>query len=319
MGRKLGVVMDALTSLNVHKDSTLAMLEEAQVRGYTLFYIQMQDMFMQHDRPYAFAQNITINMADPAWYQAETTEIVPLDSLDIILMRKDPPFDMRYIYATYILECAEQAGTLVVNRPQSLRDANEKFFTVHFPQCLPPTLIASNAVQLNAFIQEQQDVIVKPLDGMGGKSIFRVTPTDPNKNVILETLTEMGNTPIMAQRYIPEIRDGDKRILLIDGEPIPYALARKPMAGETRANLAQGGKGEGVALSERDHWICQQVSSTLKNMGLIFVGLDVIGDYVTEINVTSPTCIRELDKQYHLNISATLFDCLEARLAQANQ
>ena len=315
MSRKLGVVMDELASLNTRKDSSLAMLVEAQARGYSLYYINMSDLYMKQDQALATAQKLHINLANNPWYETTQAETLSLDTLDIILMRKDPPFNMRYIYATYILECAEQAGALVVNKPQSLRDANEKFFTVHFPQCLPPTLIAADSVQLNHFIDSEQDVIVKPLDGMGGKSIFRISPDDNNRNVILETLTDEGQTPIMAQRYIPEIVEGDKRILLIDGEAVPYALARKPMAGETRANLAQGGKGEGVELSERDRWICDQVGPKLKEMGHIFVGLDVIGDYLTEINVTSPTCIRELDKLYDLNISATLFDCLESKLA----
>lgn len=316
---QLGVVMDPLHSLNTKKDSTLAMLAEAQTRGYRLFYIQNQHLFMQDSTPCAQAQVLHLDLAKlrsgvSDWYELEPPVIITLQSLDVMLMRKDPPFNMRYIYATYILEQAEKAGVLVVNKPQSLRDANEKFFAVEFPQCLAPMLIASESTQLNIFITEHKDVIVKPLDGMGGKSIFRIGPNDANRNVILETLTEQGQTPIMAQRYIPEIVDGDKRILLIDGKPIPYALARKPMAGETRANLAQGGTGEGVALSDRDRWICEQVGPRLREMGLIFVGLDVIGDYLTEINVTSPTCIKELDKMYDLNISAVLFDSIENHL-----
>jgi len=318
MSIQLGVVMDPLHSLNTKKDSTLAMLAEAQSRGYRLFYIQNQHLFMRDATPCAQAQVLTLDLeklhnGSADWFQVGLAETIELETLDVMLMRKDPPFDMRYIYSTYILEQAEQAGVLVVNKPQSLRDANEKFFAVEFPQCLAPMLIASDAGQLNAFISAHKDVIVKPLDGMGGKSIFRIGPNDANRNVILETLTEQGQTPIMAQRYIPEIVDGDKRILLIDGEPIPYALARKPMAGETRANLAQGGSGEGVALSERDRWICEQVGPKLRSMGLVFVGLDVIGDYLTEINVTSPTCIKELDKLYDLNISAVLFDSIEKK------
>lgn len=316
---QLGVVMDPLHSLNTKKDSTLAMLAEAQTRGYRLFYIQNQHLFMQDSTPCAQVQVLHLDLAKlrdgvSDWYELEPPVIITLQSLDVMLMRKDPPFDMRYIYATYILEQAEKAGVLVVNKPQSLRDANEKFFAVEFPQCLTPMLIASEPTLLNTFITEHKDVIVKPLDGMGGKSIFRIGPKDANRNVILETLTEQGQTPIMAQRYIPEIVDGDKRILLIDGEPIPYALARKPMAGETRANLAQGGTGEGIALSDRDRWICEQVGPRLREMGLIFVGLDVIGDYLTEINITSPTCIKELDKMYDLNISAVLFNSIENHL-----
>ncbi|MGD8785773.1 MAG: glutathione synthase, partial [Thioalkalispiraceae bacterium] len=234
-----------------------------------------------------------------------------LAELDVILMRKDPPFNMDYIYSTYLLEAAEQQGTLIVNKPASLRDCNEKLYTLQFPDCIPPTTVSSSANQLKKFIEQQQDTILKPLDGMGGESIFRVKHDDANLNVIIETLTYKGRRMIMAQRFIPEIVQGDKRILLINGEPVPYALARIPGKGETRGNLAVGGRGEGIELSERDRWICQQVGPRLREIGLLFVGLDVIGDYLTEINVTSPTCIRELDTIFELNISATLMDCIE--------
>jgi glutathione synthase len=237
-----------------------------------------------------------------------------LSDLDIILMRKDPPFDMEYIYTTFLLERAEANGVLVVNKPQSLRDANEKMYTAWFPQCCPPTLVSRNAEQLRAFLQEQGDIILKPLDGMGGASIFRLQTGDPNTSVVIETLTQHQRRFIMAQQYIPEIIHGDKRILMINGEPVPYALARVPAQGETRGNLAAGGQGLGMELSERDYWICQQVGDTLRKKGLMFVGLDVIGDYLTEINVTSPTCIRELDAIYSLNISATLMDVIDDKL-----
>ena len=231
-------------------------------------------------------------------------------------MRKDPPFDMEYIYATYMLEMAEKHGTLVVNRASSLRDANEKVFTSHFPQCTPPTLITRSAPQLRSFIEKYGDTIIKPLEGMGGASIFKTSPADPNTSVIIETLTAHGTRYTMAQRFIPEITAGDKRILLIDGEPVPYALARVPAQGELRGNLAAGGQGVGVELTDRDYWICSQVADKLREMGLIFVGLDVIGDYLTEINVTSPTCIRELDKQYGLDIAGQLMDAIDKRLRE---
>ena len=228
-------------------------------------------------------------------------------------MRKDPPFDLEYIYTTYLLEHAEAGGALVVNRARSLRDANEKFYTTWFPQCLPPTLVTREQARLRAFLRAQGEIVVKPLEGMGGASVFRVAAADTNASVIFETLTQRETRHVMAQRYLPEISDGDKRILLIDGEPIPHALARVPAPGEARGNLAAGGTGIGIALSERDRWICTQVGPTLRDAGLVFVGLDVIGDYLTEINVTSPTCIRELDKLYGLNISARLLDAIEAR------
>jgi glutathione synthase len=230
-------------------------------------------------------------------------------------MRKDPPFDMEYIYATYLLERAEAAGVLVVNKPQALRDANEKIFATWFPECTPPTLVTRRADDILTFLKEHADIILKPLDGMGGASVFRLRDDDPNINVITETLTGHDSRFVMAQRFIREIQEGDKRILMIDGEPIPYALARIPAPGETRANLAAGGQGVGVALNEHDRWICQQVGPVLRDKGLLFAGLDVIGDYLTEINVTSPTCVRELDALYDLNISATLLDCIEARLS----
>jgi glutathione synthase len=229
-------------------------------------------------------------------------------------MRKDPPFDMQYIHTTYLLELAEAAGVLMINKPQSLRDANEKLYTAWFPQCTPATLVSRDMAQLRKFLQEQGDIIVKPLEGMGGTSIFRLTLDDPNISVVLETLTNNGKQYIMAQRYIPEISAGDKRILLIDGKPIPYALARIPATGETRGNLAAGGRGEGLPLSERDYWICEQVGPTLKKKGLVFVGIDVIGDYLTEINVTSPTCIRELDQQFSLDIAGELMECIAEKL-----
>ena len=315
---KLGVIMDPIGSINYKKDSTLAMLLEAQARGYELFYMEQSDLLVQDNRPYARMRPLQVKPDPHHWFELADIKIQALGELDTILMRKDPPFDMDYIFSTYLLEMAEKEGVLVVNRAQSLRDANEKLYTLQFPQCTPATLISCNKDQLRQFITQQRDAILKPLEGMGGASIFRVRHDDPNTNVIIETLTQYGKHLIMAQGFIPEISQGDKRILLIDGEPIPYALARIPAEGETRGNLAAGGRAVGVELSERDHWICQQVGPALRDKGLIFVGIDVIGDYLTEINVTSPTCIRELDSLYKLNISATLFDAIEARLGQSS-
>ena len=306
--------MDPVGSINIAKDSSFAMLLEAQRRGYTLHYMEMADLELHGNQAVAHMRPLQV-MDDPKhWYELGESALRPLAELDVILMRKDPPFDMQYIHSTYLLELAEAEGVLVVNKPQTLRDANEKLFTAWFPQCCPPTLVSRDMSQLRSFLDEFGDVIVKPLEGMGGASIFRLKHGDPNISVALETLTQYGQQYIMAQRFIPEITAGDKRILLVDGEPMPYALARIPAKGETRGNLAAGGRGEGVPLSERDRWICAQVGPTLKQKGLLFVGLDVIGDYLTEINVTSPTCIRELDDQFDLDIGGALMDCIASKL-----
>ena len=308
MSLKIGVVMDPIGDINFTKDSTMAMLFEAQSRGWALFYMEQADLYIAHDVARAKMKPLKVFDDADNWHHLDSAEDLPLDSLDAILMRKDPPFDMNYIYSTYILEKAEEKGTLIINKPQSLRDANEKLFTNNFAECMPPTLVSSQAEHIKAFYQQHKDIILKPLDGMGGASVFRIKQGDPNLSVIIETLTEHGTKLTMAQRFIPEITQGDKRILLINGKPVPYALARIPAKGETRANLAAGGEGVGVELTDRDRWICEQVAPLLKAKGLIFVGLDVIGDYLTEVNVTSPTCIRQLDKQYNLNISALLMD-----------
>ena len=313
---KLGVIMDPIGAIHFKKDSTLAMLLEAQARGWQLHYMEQGDLYLEGERVRARLRGLQVHADAGHWFDLGPEREADLAELDAVLMRKDPPFDMAYLYATYLLELAEATGPLVVNRPRSLRDANEKLFAAWFPQCMPPTLVTSRAGRLRAFLDAQGDVILKPLDSMGGASIFRLRGDDPNINVVIETLTGRGRTPIMAQRYLPEISAGDKRILLIDGEPVPYALARIPTGGETRGNLAVGGRGEGVALTERDRWICAQVAPTLRERGLLFVGLDVIGDYLTEINVTSPTCIRELDNLYGLNISAQLMDRIAAALAE---
>jgi len=312
---KLGVVMDPIDAINPKKDSTMAMLLAAQQRGWQLYYMEQRDLFLDHARACATIRPLSVNPGLENWFELSEASTQPLGDLDVILMRKDPPFDIDYIYTTYLLEQAEAAGTLVVNKPQSLRDANEKLYTAWFPHCCAPSMVTSQPERIKAFLAEHGDIIVKPLSAMGGASIFRVTKDSPNVNVIIEVMTNNCKTLTMAQRYLPEILQGDKRILLIDGTPVPYALARIPAEGETRANLATGGTGVGQPLSERDRWLCEQIGPTLKQKGLTFVGLDVIGDYVTEINVTSPTGIRELDTQFDLNIGALLMDAIEARLA----
>lgn len=308
---KIGIVMDPIQGITVKKDSSLAMLLAAQLRGWQLYYMELGDLFTISSTAMATIRPLEVKDNDKEWYLLQETETVPLSELDIILMRKDPPFDLNYIHATYILEHARRDGVLVVNNPSALREVNEKFFITHFPDCIAPTLVSQHKDVLLSFIGEQQDCIVKPLDAMAGQGVFRIRQHDPNKNAILETLSDNGNMYVMAQRYLPEIKQGDKRILLINGEPIPYALARIPARGETRGNLARGGSGQGVELSGRDRWICKQVGPRLTQMGLVFVGLDVIGDYLTEINVTSPTCIRELDSLYNLNIGSILMAALE--------
>ncbi|OGT79512.1 MAG: glutathione synthase [Gammaproteobacteria bacterium RIFCSPLOWO2_02_FULL_52_10] len=313
---KLGVIMDPITGIKIHKDSTFAMLLAAQKRNWDILYMELPDLYLRDDRPYARMRELTVRDNKHDWFSYTGEQTLPLDQLDIILMRKDPPFNMEYIYTTHLLDHAERAGVLVVNRPGSLRDANEKLFISHFPACAPPTLVTRNAGLIKSFIEEHQEIILKPLDGMGGQSIFRTHTTDHNTNVIIESLTNHGSRFAVAQKYLPEIIHGDKRILMIDGEPVDYALARIPMAGEHRGNLAAGGTGKGVELSTRDRWICDQVGPVLREKGLLFVGLDVIGDYLTEINVTSPTCIRELEAIYSIDIAGRLMDTLARKLPQ---
>ncbi len=312
----IGFVMDPIGSINIKKDSTFAMMLAAQARGWSSRYMQLDDLFVRDGVTHARTRGVSVREDPKDWHSLGDERTGPLHELDVVLMRKDPPFDMEYVYATYMLERAEEAGLLVVNKPQSLRDANEKMFTAWFPQCCPPTLVARDAARLKAFLNEQSDIVIKPLDGMGGASIFRLKLGDPNANVIFETLTGHGRRFAMAQRFIPEISKGDKRILLIDGEPVPKALARVPAEGDLRGNLAAGAKGVGADLSQRDRWICTQVGPELKRRGLLFVGLDVIGDFLTEINVTSPTCIRELDAIYGLDIAAQLMAAIERKLAE---
>ena len=314
MSIRLGIIMDPIQAINIKKDSSFAMLLEAQQRGWEIYYMEQQDLFLRNGIAYATMRRLKVKDDLNGWYELREEEKLPLHHLQTILMRKDPPVDKAYLYATQLLDLAEQQGVLVVNKPQSLRDVNEKLFIAWFPQCCVDTLVTSNIKQLKEFLQEVKDIIVKPLSGMAGTLVFRLQKTDPNLNVILETITQSGARQIMAQRYIPAIVNGDKRILLIDGKPFLHALARIAPKGETRANLAVGGKGIGVDLTARDQWICEQIAPALRARGLLFVGIDVIGDYLSEINVTSPTCIRELDKIYQVNIAALLLDVIEKKL-----
>ena len=314
MGKLLGVVMDPIASINCEKDTTLALLLAAQKHGYEIFYMEQADLYLDNSEPYAKMGRLKVYDHPEKWFDLEKSSPQHLSQLDVILMRKDPPFDSEFIYSTYILEAAERLGTLIVNRPQSLRDCNEKVFATHFPQCTPPLIVSRDQALLSAFLEDHEEVVYKPLDGMGGTSIFRVKRGDQNLNVILETLTADGKNTIMAQKYLPEITSGDKRILVVDGVVIPYCLARIPPKGEFRGNLAVGGTGLVKPLNERDFWIAEQVSPVLKEKGLIFVGLDVIGAYLTEINVTSPTCVREIDKLHNTAIGETLMEAIEVRL-----
>lgn len=315
---KLGIVMDPIESINIKKDSTFAMMLEAQRRGFEIHYMQMDDLSLEQGTAFARTKIITVEQNEHKWFDIKSEQDIELADLDAVLMRKDPPFNTEYIYATYILERAEIKGCLILNKPQSLRDCNEKLFTAWFPELTPLTLVTRNAVQIKAFHQKHGDIILKPLDGMGGSSIFRVKQGDPNLSVIIEMLTGLGNNFCMVQTFVPDISNGDKRILVVDGEPMPYCLARIPAKGETRGNLAAGGTGEARPLSDTDWAIARAVAPTLKEKGLIFVGLDIIGDKLTEINVTSPTCIREIEAKFDINISAKLMDAIEARINKSS-
>ncbi|MFV0575245.1 MAG: glutathione synthase [Vibrio sp.] len=313
---KIGIVMDPISSINIKKDSSFAMLLEAQSRGWEIHYMEMADLHLEQGKAFADTKIVKLFDDKNKWYEFESEQTIELAELDAVLMRKDPPFDTEYIYATYILERAEIEGTLIVNKPQSLRDCNEKLFTAWFPELTPTTLVTRKASQIKAFREKHGDVILKPLDGMGGTSIFRVKQDDPNVSVIIETLTNNGSNYAMAQTFVPDISNGDKRILVVDGEPMPYCLARIPAKGETRGNLAAGGRGEARPLSDTDWKIAQAVAPTLKEKGLIFVGLDVIGDKLTEINVTSPTCIKEIEAAFDISITGKLMDAIERRVAE---
>ncbi len=312
----LGVLMDPIQFINIKKDSTFAMMLEAQRRGYAIHYITQNDLYVKDGVAFANMSKVKVADNSDSWYELEEPENKPLHELSCILMRIDPPFDMEYIYSTYILELAEKNGCLVVNKPSSIRTANEKLFTAWFPECSPETLVTRDMERIKTFHEELKRIVVKPLDGMGGSMVFQIQEGDANRSVILETITNNGTQTVMAQRFLPEFKDGDKRILVINGKPFQHGLARIPAKGESRGNLAAGASYEGVDLTEREYQICNTVGPKLKEMGLMFVGLDVIGDYVTEINVTSPTCIRELDTIYSANISSLLMDEIEKNLQE---
>jgi len=307
---KLGMVMDPIAGIKPYKDSSFAMLLAAQKRGWECWYFELGDLLLRDGTAYGHARRVQVTDTKNDWFSLGEAELMPLVTLDIMLMRKDPPFDARYLHATQILALAEQQGVMVANQTAALQAVNEKLFATHFPQCIPPTLVSSREADIRAFLDEQGEIVLKPLDVMGGQGVFRIKQGDMNLSTAVELLTHNGSHWIMAQKFLPAVTEGDKRILLIDGEPVPYALARIPPSGEFRANLAAGGRGVGVELTERDRWLCAQIGPSLRAMGLYFVGLDVIGDYVTEINVTSPTCIRELDACYGLDIAGQLLDAL---------
>ena len=317
MALRIGVLMDPIATINTKKDTTLGLLRAASAAGHQLTYLEQADLTVRNGEAMASLRSLTVYDDDTAWYAMGERYDASLSTLDVVLMRKDPPFDMEFFYTTQLLEDAERRGTLIVNRCASLRDCNEKLFATQFPECCPPLLVSRDPTALKAFHAEHGDVIFKPLDGMGGQSIFRVKENDPNLNVILETLTDNGGVTIMAQQYLPAIKDGDKRVLMINGEAVPFCLARLPMAGENRGNLAAGGSGIVQPLSDRDRWIAEQVGPTLREKGLLFVGLDIIGDYLTEINVTSPTCMREIDRAKNTQIAEQLIACIEREVSES--
>jgi len=311
----LAVLMDDIANIDQKKDSTFAMMLEAQGREWEIYTFDTADMFYQKGQIFANVRKTFVIDSENDWYSCEEQELLSLSNVDVIFMRKDPPFDMDYIYATYLLEQVEISGVMVINKPSSLRDANEKLFALNFSDYMPETLVSSNIEKLIAFIIDNEEVVVKPLDGMGGKDIYKLNEGVENINEVLLKITNQGQRYIMAQEFLSEIKHGDKRILLVNGIPIDYALARLPAEGGFKGNLAAGAKGVGQPLTERDRYLCKKIAPMLIEKELIFVGLDVIGDYITEINVTSPTCIRELDKQFDINISAQLLNVVEEKLA----
>ncbi|MXP56688.1 glutathione synthase [Pantoea sp. Mhis] len=308
---KLGIIMDPISSINIKKDTSFAILLEAQRCDFKIYYMEINDLSLRGNVVYAHTYRLYVEKNDNKWYEFYNEQEIKLVELDIILIRKDPPFNTKFLYITYLLEYAEQKGTLIINKPQSLRDCNEKIFTTWFPELIPDMLVTCNQREIHAFWQKYGDIIVKPLDGMGGKSIFRIKEDDQNFGVITETLTNYGQSFCIVQNYLPAIKEGDKRILIIDGKPVPYCLVRIPQEGETRANLAVGGYGEARALSDKDWEIALRVAPILKSKGLIFVGLDIIGDKLTEINITSPTCICEIEATFPISISGILIDAIK--------
>jgi glutathione synthase len=312
---RIVVVMDPIGSIKPAKDTTLAMMLAAQQRGWTLWYAEQSDLWLRDGVAMARVRDVKVTDHLQSWFEFGNPQTIKLGEADAILMRKDPPFDMEFIYTTYILERAQDQGALVVNRPQGLRDMNEKVFTAWFPQCCAPTLITRDMRDMHAFLQEHQRIVCKPLYGMGGRSIFAIERGDKNTNVIFETMTQYGTNFAIVQKYLPEIvATGDSRVLVIDGEPAPYALARIPSETDNRGNLAAGAKGVGRALTDRDRWLVSEIGPTLRERGMLFVGLDVIGGFVTEINVTSPTGVRELDKQFGTRIADLLMEAIAKRL-----
>jgi glutathione synthase len=313
--RRLAVIMDPIESIKPQKDSTLAVLLEAQSRSWAIQYGGLDDIWLRDGQAFGRLKDLQVADDPTNWFVTGDASVAPLGDMDVILMRKDPPFDMQYIFATYVLERAEDRGAVVVNRPRGLRDANEKAFLAWFPQCAPPTLISRSLDEMRAFMAEHERVVVKPLDRMAGQSVFVTDSRDGNHNVILETVTDGGGRYAMVQQYLPEIVDsGDKRIMLIDGDPVEKALVRIPPEGDHRGNLSTGARAEVRPLTDRDVWICRQIGPVLRERGLLFAGIDVIGDYTTELNVTSPTGIRELEQATDLRVAERLFDVIESRL-----
>ena len=318
MNLKVGVLMDPIANIAIHKDTTFAILLALQARQHEVYYLEPADIFLRNGKILGSMRRLQVADNPSQWFNLSESEIKPLSVLNVLLMRKDPPFNMAYVYLTYLVELAEKQGLFVVNKPGSLRDANEKLFTGWFPHCTPKTLVTSRKPILQEFIREQKEVAIKPLGAMAGESIFYLTVNDPNIPVVIEMMTVNGDQLVMAQRFIPEVKSGDKRIILIDGEPIPYMLARIPAEGDFRGNLARGAKGEGRELTDRDRWICEQVGPTLREKGLWFVGLDIIGDYLTEINVTSPTGVRELQAEFDVDIAGQFISFLETKYAKGS-
>ncbi|MCL5255839.1 MAG: glutathione synthase [Gammaproteobacteria bacterium] len=316
---RVAIVMDPIASITTYKDTSFRIALEAQARGYELLYLELADMFIEQGTAKARVRPLQVWDRSENYYQLGADQVVNMGDLDVIFMRKDPPFDIEFVYATHLLDLAARDGALVVNRPQSLRDCSEKLFTAWFPDLIPATLVSRSTKQIREFHQQHKDIILKPLDGMGGASIFRVDADGANLGVIIETLTNHGKRFAMVQEYLPAIKDGDKRILIINGEPVPYSLARIPSAGETRGNLAAGGSGRPQPLSDSDLALAKKIGPVLKEKGLYLVGLDVIGDRITEINVTSPTCMREIENAYQINIAGQLFDAVLADLPSASR
>ena len=312
----LGVIMDPIADIKPHKDTSFAMMLEAQRRGATVLYFTLNDLYIDNGKPMGLAKSITLRDQATDFYTLGEQETVSLGDIDVFIMRKDPPFDSEFLYATHILSLAQNEGALVVNNPQALRDFNEKLFTSYFPEHIPNTLVTNNQALIREFHAKHQDIICKPLDGMGGASIFRIKPDGNNLGVVIETLTQLGKRYMMVQEYLPQIKDGDKRILIVDGEVVPYCLARLPTKGETRGNLAAGGTGRPQPISDSDRALGEAIAPTLKEHNILFVGLDVIGNKITEINITSPTCVREIEGHYNINILSMLFDAIEKRLSK---